>query len=85
MQMEAHHYCKGVDDGFFQCAIVDGNTDDVKLVGLEYIISEARFEGLDEAESSTSIGTTTRFSAGSWSPRPLQRVSCHGESLAAVT
>lgn len=50
MQMEAHHYCKGVDDGFFQCAIFDSNTDDVKLVGLEYIISEARFEGLDEAE-----------------------------------
>jgi hypothetical protein len=50
LQMEAHHYCKMVDDGFFQCAIFDGNTDDAKLIGLEYIISEARFNALDEAE-----------------------------------
>jgi hypothetical protein len=50
VQMEAHHYCKSVGDGFLQCALFDGSTQDAKLIGLEYIIAEARFQGLDEDE-----------------------------------
>lgn len=50
MQMEAHHYCKVVNDDFLQCLIFDGNTPDANLIGLEYIISEALFETLPEEE-----------------------------------
>lgn len=50
MQMEAHHYCRVVNDDFIQCTIFDGNTSQANLIGIEYIISEALFEDLPEAE-----------------------------------
>jgi hypothetical protein len=50
MQMEAHHYCKVVNDDFLQCVIFDGNTPDANLIGIEYIVSESLFEGLPENE-----------------------------------
>lgn len=50
MQMEAHHYCKRVNDDLLQCAIFDGNTDEANLIGIEYIISEWLFDGLPEEE-----------------------------------
>ncbi|WP_437675565.1 OBAP family protein [Sorangium sp. So ce131] len=50
LHMEAHHYCKGVNEEFTQCVIFDGNTKDANIIGVEYIISEAMFEGLPEDE-----------------------------------
>jgi hypothetical protein len=50
MQVEAHHFCKQVNEDFMQCAIYDGNTKDSNLVGIEYIVSERQFEGLPEEE-----------------------------------
>ncbi|MEC9483801.1 MAG: OBAP family protein [Halomonas sp.] len=49
-QMEAHHYCKVVNDDVLQCVIFDGNTSHANLIGVEYIISEALFDGLPEDE-----------------------------------
>ncbi|WP_024874669.1 OBAP family protein [Saccharomonospora piscinae] len=51
MQMEAHHYCRVVNEDFLQCVIFDGNTADANLIGIEYIVSGGLFETLDEAES----------------------------------
>ena len=48
--MEAHHYCKQVNDDLLQCVIFDGNTGDANLIGVEYIISERLFDGLPEDE-----------------------------------
>ena len=31
MQMEAHHYCKQVNEDFLQCVLFDGNTDEANL------------------------------------------------------
>lgn len=45
-QMEAHHYCKQVNEDFAQCFLFDGNTADANLTGIEYIISERLFEEL---------------------------------------
>jgi hypothetical protein len=53
LHMEAHHYCKGMNEEFTQCVIFDGNTKESNLVGLEYIISEALFESLSEEEKKT--------------------------------
>lgn len=50
MQMEAHHYCKRVNEDLLQCAIFDGNTEEANLIGIEYIISESLFDGLPEEE-----------------------------------
>jgi hypothetical protein len=48
--MEAHHYCKGMNEEFTQCVIFDGNTEESNLIGVEYIISEKLFATLPEEE-----------------------------------
>ncbi len=50
MQMEAHHFCKQVNQDLLQCVIFDGNTKDANLIGIEYIISERLFDSLPEEE-----------------------------------
>jgi hypothetical protein len=45
-QMEAHHFCRQVNEDFAQCALFDGNTREANLNGIEYIISEKLFESL---------------------------------------
>ncbi len=50
MQMEAHHYCRQVNQDFLQCVLFDGNTKDANLIGIEYIISEKLFDGLPVEE-----------------------------------
>lgn len=49
-QMEAHHFCRVVNEELMQCAIFDGNTRTANLVGLEFIIAERLFQGLPPAE-----------------------------------
>jgi Protein of unknown function (DUF1264) len=50
MQMEAHHYCRQVNQDLFQCVLFDGNTEDANLIGIEYIVSERLFETLPADE-----------------------------------
>lgn len=50
LHMEAHHYCKGLNEEFTQCVIFDGNTATSNIIGLEYIISERLFDTLAEDE-----------------------------------
>lgn len=52
MQMEAHHYCRVVNDDLIQCVLFDGNTRDANLIGVEYIVSERLFQALPESERS---------------------------------
>src|SRR5437868_1062113 len=42
-QMEAHHFCRQVNQDFAQCALFDGKDHDANLTGIEYIISEKLF------------------------------------------
>jgi hypothetical protein len=64
-QMEAHHYCKQVNEDFAQCVLFDSNTSKVyfrefpsifvnfkkaNLTGIEYIISDRLFETLSAEE-----------------------------------
>ncbi len=50
MQMESHHYCDQVNEDFAQCALYDGNTEDARLHGVEYIISEKLYATLPADE-----------------------------------
>jgi Protein of unknown function (DUF1264) len=50
MQMEAHHFCRQVNQDFFQCIVFDGNTKDANLIGIEYIVSERAFHALADEE-----------------------------------
>lgn len=49
-QMEAHHFCRAVNDDLLQCVLFDGNTKDANLIGIEYIISGRLFDGLPGQE-----------------------------------
>lgn len=49
-QMEAHHFCRQVNEDFAQCTLFDGNTRNANLNGIEYIISERLMEQLPAEE-----------------------------------
>lgn len=49
-QMEAHHYCKQVNEDFAQCILYDSNSEKANLTGIEYIISEKLYNQLPEEE-----------------------------------
>jgi uncharacterized protein DUF1264 len=53
MQMEAHHYCRQVNQDLLQCVLFDGNTRDANLIGIEYIISERLFATLPGEEKAS--------------------------------
>lgn len=49
-QIEAYHFCRHVNEEFFQCVIYDGNSNDSRLIGIEYIVSERIFKSLPDDE-----------------------------------
>jgi hypothetical protein len=49
-QVEAHHFCRQINEDLAQCALFDGNSATASLTGIEYIISERLFASLPEAE-----------------------------------
>lgn len=51
-QMEAHHFCRQVNEDFAQCVLFDGDGVDANLNGIEYIVSEKLFASLPETERS---------------------------------
>lgn len=50
VQMEAHHFCRQVNEDFAQCVLFDGNSANANLNGIEYIISEKLFTTLPQDE-----------------------------------
>jgi hypothetical protein len=49
-QMEAHHYVSQLNEDVYQAIIYDGNTEDARIMGVEYIISERLFKTLPAEE-----------------------------------
>lgn len=49
-QMEAHHYVSQINEDVHQAIIYDGNDENAKIMGVEYIISEKLFKTLPEEE-----------------------------------
>ena len=49
-QMEAHHYVDQLNEDMYQAIIFDGNGDDAKLMGVEYIVTPKLFNTLTPAE-----------------------------------
>jgi hypothetical protein len=49
-QMEAHHFCSKINEDLTQCVIYDGNEENAKIMGVEYIITEKLFKTLPEDE-----------------------------------
>src|ERR1039458_6683507 len=59
-QMEAQHYCSPLKSGMFQCVLFDSTGADAKLMGIEYIISDAVYTTLPDGEK--------KF----WHPHPFE-------------
>ena len=49
-QMEAHHYVSQINEDLHQAIIFDGNGEDAKIMGVEYIISDRLFKTLSDEE-----------------------------------
>lgn len=49
-QVQATHVCTHLRHDLHQCVIYDRNSRDARLIGIEYIISEERFQGLPDEE-----------------------------------
>lgn len=49
-QMEAHHYVSQLNEDMHQAIIFDGNGENAKIMGIEYIISERLFKTLPAEE-----------------------------------
>jgi hypothetical protein len=49
-QMEAHHFCSTINEDVTHCVIYDGNGENAKIMGVEYIISEKLFATLPADE-----------------------------------
>jgi hypothetical protein len=46
----AYHYCKPVSDEVSQCVLYDGTGPDAKLIGIEYLVSEALYQKMPAEE-----------------------------------
>jgi hypothetical protein len=49
-QMEAHHYVTQINEDLYQAIMYDGNEEDAKIMGVEYIVSEKLFKTLPDEE-----------------------------------
>jgi Protein of unknown function (DUF1264) len=48
--VEAHHYCSSVAEDVHQCVIFDSNSKNARILGVEYIISDAIYRKLPAEE-----------------------------------
>lgn len=49
-QVEAHHFCRVINEDLIQCIVFDGSGPDARLTGVEYIISAELYGDLPEEE-----------------------------------
>lgn len=47
----AHHYCKQVRGGMFECQLYDSDSKDAKLVGVEVVVDTKTWQGFDSVEN----------------------------------
>ena len=47
---KAYHYCKSIDAQTAQCLLYDGTGPDAKLIGVEYLVSDAIYQTMPEDE-----------------------------------
>jgi Protein of unknown function (DUF1264) len=46
----AYHYCKPVNDDVSQCVLYDGTGPDARLIGIEYLVSDALYQKMPPEE-----------------------------------
>lgn len=46
----AYHYCKPLNDDVAQCVLYDGTGPDARLIGIEYLVSDAIYQAMPAEE-----------------------------------
>ena len=46
----AYHYCKTLNDDVSQCVLYDGTGPDARLIGIEYLVSDAHYQNMPPEE-----------------------------------
>ena len=64
LQVEAHHFCAQVAEGVHQCIIYDSRGKNAKLLGVEYIVSNAIYASLPDAEKAYYHPHTYEITSG---------------------
>ena len=50
LQVEAHHYCMPLRAGVFQCLVMDSNKPGARILGVEYLVTDAIYQSLSAEE-----------------------------------
>ena len=66
----AHHWCKPVAGGFFECLIYASDDPDAPLVAVEEVVDEATYLSFDPAEQQLWHSNVAEAAAGSDPNRP---------------
>ena len=66
----AHHWCKPVGSGFFECLIYASDDPDAPLVAVEEVVDEATYNSFDPAEQQLWHSNVEEAAAGSDPNRP---------------
>ena len=66
----AHHWCKPVGVGFFECLIYASDDPDAPLVAVEEVVDEATYNSFDPAEQQLWHSNVEEAAAGSDPNRP---------------
>jgi len=61
----AHHWCKPVAGGFFECLIYASDDADAPLVAVELVVDEATYNSFDAAEQRLWHSNVSEAAAGS--------------------
>ncbi|XP_078431768.1 oil body-associated protein 2B-like [Wolffia australiana] len=65
-QIEVHHFVSRLTEDVLQSAVYDSDLPSARLIGVEYIVSERVFEGLEEEEKKLWHSHAYEVKAGLW-------------------
>ncbi|KAK3165333.1 hypothetical protein QOZ80_1AG0031900 [Eleusine coracana subsp. coracana] len=81
-QLEVHHFVSRLNQDVLQCGVYDSDKPSARLIGVEYIVSDAIFETLPPDEQRLWHSHAYEVKAGLWTdvgvPEALQRSEMAG-------
>ena len=84
----AHHWCKAVAGGFFECLIYANDDPDAPLIGVEEVVDEATYQSFDPVEQQLWHSNVAEAAAGSDPNRPapsLEEAAAEAEEAGGAT
>ena len=83
-ELIAHHWCKAVAGGFFECLIYANDDPDAPLIAIEEVVDEATYQGFDPAEQQLWHSNVAEAAAGSDPNNPAPSMADAAATAAAA-